>query len=149
MKPVAKYNTCKGVSTVLTVGTPIITLLCCGDMFVHKSSTAISAAGMFGILIAALFLKDKIAENFKVPSAFIVSAVALVFIYIVKNIFEPMEYICWATLITSGVDEVTFKQFYKAMELTFPDSIKAYKHVGFIFGTSDKLLGGTINENKQ
>ena len=64
MKPVAKYNTCKGVSTVLTVGTPIITLLCCGDMFVHKSSTAISAAGMFGILIAALFLKDKIAENF-------------------------------------------------------------------------------------
>ena len=90
-----------------------------------------------------------IAENFKVPSAFIVSAIALVFIYLVKNILEPMEYICWATLITSGVDEVTFKQFYKAMELTFPDSIKAYKHVGFIFGTSDKLLGGTVNENKQ
>lgn len=149
MKPILKYNLYKGVSTVLTVGTPIITLLCCGDMFVHKSSTAISAAGMFGILIAVLFLKDKIAESFKVPSAFIVSAVALVFIYLVKNILEPMEYICWATLITSGVDEVTFKQFYKAIELSFPKSVNAYKHIGFIFGTSDKLLGDNVNEDKQ
>ena len=60
MKPIAKYNTYKGVSTVLTVGTPIITLACCSDMFVHRSETAISAAGMFGLLLAALLLKDKI-----------------------------------------------------------------------------------------
>nr|DAR14317.1 MAG TPA: hypothetical protein [Caudoviricetes sp.] len=149
MKPIAKYNTFKGISTVLTVGTPIITLACCSDMFVHRSETAISAAGMFGLLLAALLLKDKIAENFKAPSAFIISAIGIIFVAMMKNILEPIEYMCWATLITSGVDEITFKQFYKVLEAQFPESIQVYKKFGFIFGKSDNLIGGTENEAKQ
>ena len=51
MKTVAKYNICKGVSDVLTLGTPITTLLLCSDFFIHRSDTAISAAGIFVIIV--------------------------------------------------------------------------------------------------
>ena len=47
------------------MGTPIITLACCGDFFVERPATAISAAGVFAILIALLFAKDKLAEKIK------------------------------------------------------------------------------------
>ena len=67
MKVVAKYNTCKAISTVLTVVTPIVTLMSCSDLFVHRSDSSVSAAGMFAIFLSLLFFKDKIAENFKVP----------------------------------------------------------------------------------
>ena len=79
MKTVAKYNTFKGVSTGLTIGTPIVTLICCGEMFVHRSDTAISAAGIFAILFSFLFFKDKIIEKFKSPSALVLSIAILVF----------------------------------------------------------------------
>ena len=78
MKTVAKYNICKGVSTLLTMGTPIVTLACCGSFFRERSSTAISAAGLMVILISLLFAKDKIAENFKAPSAFAIAGIVLV-----------------------------------------------------------------------
>ena len=67
MKPVAKYNTCKGISTVLTLGTPITTLAICGAEIITPAGK-ISFAGVMVILITLLFAKDKLAENFKVPS---------------------------------------------------------------------------------
>lgn len=146
MGKVAKYNLFKGISTVATIGTPLITLLCCSDLFVHRPDTAISATGIFTILIVILLLKDKIAENFKMPSAFILSTVVFVLILLLQNLIEPMKLVALATMITSGIDEITFKKFYKAIETQLPETSKSYKHVGFIFTTSKKLLG---EENEQ
>ena len=143
MKPVAKYNTCKGISTALTVGTPIVTLCCCSDMFIHRSETAISAAGIFAILLALLFAKDKIAENFKVPSAFVVSLVSLIAICMVEELIQPLKYVCITTLCTTGVDEVTFKRMYKRIESKFPQGYESNKIAGFMVTTSSSLSGGS------
>lgn len=143
MKPVAKYNTCKGISTALTVGTPIVTLCCCSDMFIHRSETAISAAGIFAILLALLFAKDKIAENFKVPSAFVVSFVSLIAICMVEELILPLKYVCITTLCTTGVDEVTFKRMYKRIESKFPQGYESNKIAGFMVTTSSSLSGGS------
>lgn len=140
MKTVAKYNTSKAVSTVLSVGTPLITLACCGDFFVHRSETAISAAGIFAILIAMLFFKDKIAEKFKSPSALVVSIVVLVLILLVENILYPVKCVCIATIAACGVDELTFKSWYKKIEKGLPENSDVYKHFGFIFTTTQKLM---------
>ena len=139
MKQVAKYNTFKGVSTALTIGTPIVTLACCGDFFVHRSDTAISAAGMFALFIVVLLFRDKFAENFKMPSAFILSLVMFILLLMVEKIMLPMKYVCIATMITTGVDELTFKRFYKQIELMLPQQAQAFKHVGFIFTTTKNL----------
>jgi hypothetical protein len=140
MRAVAKYNTFKGVSTALTIGTPIATLACCGDFFVHRADTAISAAGIFSILIASLFLKDKIAETFKSPSALILSAIILVLVCMVENIIFPIKCVCIATIAACGIDELTFKRWYKQLERAFPQGANDYKHFGFIFTTSQNLL---------
>ena len=140
MKQVAKYNTFKGVSTALTFGTPLVTLACCGDMFVHRSETAISAAGVFAIIIAALFFRDKIAEQFKAPSALVVAIAVFVLVIMVENILEPIKYVCVATIAASGVDEFTFKSWYKAIERRFPKGAVDYKHIGFVFTSSKKLF---------
>lgn len=139
MRPVAKYNVFKSVSTLATVGTPIITLCLNSEFFVHRSETAISAAGMFTLFISLLFLKDKIAENFKVPSAFVVSLVGLILISMIENLLMPMKSVCIATMITSGVDELTFKRFYKSIESAFPENCKPKKLFGFIITSSEKL----------
>ena len=139
-KSVLKYNAFKGVSTLLTVGTPLITLACCGDMFVHRSETAISAAGVFAILIAALFFKDKIAEKFKSPSALVISIAVFVLCVLIENIILPIKYVCVATIAASGIDELTFKSWYKKVERSFPVCIDDYKHVGFIFTSTQKLI---------
>lgn len=140
MKQVGKYNTFKGISTLLTIGTPIITLACCGDFFVERPATAISAAGVFAILIALLFAKDKLAEKIKTPSAFIISAAVLVIIVVVENIILPMKYVCIATMIASGVDELTFKRMYKALECKMPQCWQAYEHFGFIFAKTQDIF---------
>lgn len=132
MKTVAKYNTLKGVSTALTVGTPIVTLLLSGDLFVHRSATAMSAAGVFTIILLAFIFKDKIVEHWKVPSAFVISAALLTLILIIENILLPIKNVCIATMIATGVDEATFKGMYKRMELRFPEKAKSYKHFGFL-----------------
>lgn len=141
MKAVAKYNLFKGISTTATIGAPIATLLSCSDMFIHRSDTAISAAGIFTILIIMLFFKDKIAENFKVPSAFVISTVFFVMIILVEKILEPMKMVALVSMIASGIDEATFKRVYKGIEAEFPDKVVKYKHFGFIFTTTKKLLG--------
>ena len=146
MKQVGKYNTFKGISTLLTMGTPIITLACCGDFFVERPATAISAAGVFAILIALLFAKDKLAEKIKTPSAFIISAAVLVIIVVVENILLPMKYVCIATMIASGVDELTFKRMYKALECKMPQCWQAYEHFGFIFAKTQDIFNTVQNE---
>ena len=152
MKQVGKYNTFKGISTLLTMGTPIITLACCGDFFVERPATAISAAGVFAILIALLFAKDKLAEKIKSPSAFIISAAVLVIIVMVENILLPMKYVCIATMIASGVDELTFKRMYKALECKMPQCWQAYEHFGFIFAKTQDIFDTVqkeVNKNEE
>jgi hypothetical protein len=152
MKQVGKYNTFKGISTLLTMGTPIITLACCGDFFVERPATAISAAGVFAILIALLFAKDKLAEKIKTPSAFIISAAVLVIIVVVENILLPMKYVCIATMIASGVDELTFKRMYKALECKMPQCWQAYEHFGFIFAKTQDIFDEVqkeVNTNEE
>lgn len=139
MKSVAKYNIYKGVSTALTVGTPIATLCSCSEFFIHRSSTAISAAGIFAILLTLLFAKDKLVENFKMPSTFVISACMFVLIVMIERIIEPMKYVCITTMIASGIDELTFKRFYKMTELTFPKQAQSFKHLGFMFVTTNRL----------
>ena len=140
MGKVAQYNLFKGISTVASLGTPIITLLCTSEMFVHRPETAISATGIFVILITILLLKDKIAENLKMPSAFILSTVVFILILLIENIIQPMKAVALATMITSGIDEISFKRIYKSIELQLPENAKAYKHVGFIFASSKKII---------
>lgn len=140
MKLVAKYNIFKSISSLLTFGTPIITLLSCSDVIVHRSDTALSAAAVFTILILLFFMKDKLMEYFKAPSALIVASVVLVLILIVESILIPIKTICIATIITCGVDEVTFKAWYRAAELELPDIAQRYKHVGFIFASTNKIM---------
>ena len=152
MKQVGKYNTFKGISTLLTIGTPIITLACCGDFFVERPATAISAAGVFAILIALLFAKDKLAEKIKTPSAFIISAAVLVIIVVVENIILPMKYVCIATMIASGVDELTFKRMYTALECKMPQCWQAYEHFGFIFAKTQDIFDEVqkeVNNNEE
>ena len=152
MKQVGKYNTFKGISTLLTIGTPIITLACCGDFFVERPATAISAAGVFAILIALLFAKDKLAEKIKSPSAFIISAAVLVIIVVVENILRPMKYVCIATMTASGVDELTFKRMYKALECKMPQCWQAYEHFGFIFAKTQDIFDEVqkeVNKNEE
>ena len=141
MGNVAKYNICKSISTFCTVGSPIITLACCSDLFVHKTGTSLSAAGIFAVLLTILFAKDKIAENIKMPSAFVLALVIYIAILIVEKILTPVKTVCIVTMITSGIDELTFKRFYKNLESLLPESANLYKHFGFIFTTSSKIGG--------
>lgn len=139
MKQVAKYNIFKGVSTVLTIGTPIVTLACCGDFFIHRSETAISAAGIFAIIILMLIFKDKIAENWKTPSAFVVSMAIFILVMLIEHIILPVKYVCIATIISTGIDECTFKRMYKDVEACLPDNCKRFKHFGFLFVHTEML----------
>lgn len=148
MKPVAKYNTCKGISTVLTLGTPITTLAICGVEILTPAGK-ISFAGVMVILITLLFAKDKLAENFKVPSAFVVSIVGLMLILLIENILVPIKAVFIATMITSGIDELTFKSFYKQIEMLLPEQAKVFKKFGFIFASSEKILSFAQTQNKE
>lgn len=139
MGQVGKYNLYKGISTVCTIGAPIITLASCSELFVHNSGTSLSAAGIFAIFIALLFAKDKIAENLKMPSAFIVALVGFILISMVENLILPMKTVCLVTMCTAGVDELTFKRWYKSIEKFLPEKVSLNKHFGFIFAKSDSL----------
>lgn len=139
MSNVAKYNTYKGISTVLTLGTPITTLAICGAEIVTPAGK-ISFAGVMVLLITLLFAKDKIAENFKMPSAFMVSFVGLMIILLIENILVPIKAVFIATMITSGIDELTFKSFYKQIEALLPEQAKVFKKFGFIFASSEKIM---------
>jgi hypothetical protein len=141
MGKIAKYNTFKAISTLCTIGAPVITLASCSELFVHNAGTSLSAAGVFALLISLLFAKDKILENFKAPSALVLSVAAFVFIVMVENILLPMKTVCIVTMITAGIDEVTFKNFYKRIKYSLPNEVDSYQHFGFLFTTSSKFGG--------
>ena len=139
MKDVGKYNIYKGVSTVLTLGSPIVTLFACGDFFLERSDRTISAAAVFTILVVLLLGRDKLAEKMKFPSAFVLSLGVLVFITIVESIIYPIKIICIVTAITSGLDKITFEHLYKNIEAVLPDIYKGFMHCGFICTTTENL----------
>lgn len=139
---VAKYNLYKAVSTVLTVGTPIISLASCSQLFIHRSDTSISAAGVFALLFAVLFFKDKLLENLKMPSPFVISVVGLIFIVMIESILYPIKIVFATTVMTTAVDAVTFRRMYKDMERKFTDDVLEFKRFGFIFAKNDTIFGG-------
>lgn len=145
MKQVAKYNTYKALSTVLTVGTPIATLACCGDFFIHRSETAISAAAVFAFLISLLFVKDKLLEFMKSPSALKVSVIGFVMCIVLQNLLIPLTWVFGTTIAATAVDELTFKRLYsKLLLLDMPLSYKKFEHFGFIFAKTDTLLATKV-----
>ncbi len=143
MKEVAKYNLFKTMSLILTIGAPLITAITYSDFIVYDSSASISMAGVIAILFSALFLKDKIAENLKLPSPFVAATVLFITIQVIKSIIIPMETICGVTMLICGIDQLTFRRIYKRIELLLPEKVKAYKHFGFIFCKTDELKGET------
>lgn len=145
MKTVAKYNLFKGISTLLTTGTPIITLAACGETFVTEPKASLSAAAIFAILLSLLAFKDKIAEKVKSPTTFMVSMITLIFILIVENVLLPVKFVCIATICTSGIDELTFKKLCENIKLKLPKEYEQYLHAGFIFCKTQTLEG--VNEN--
>lgn len=139
MGTIAQYNLYKGISTALTIGSPLVVLACCSEFFVHQSETAISAAAAFAILISLLFTKDKIMENIKFTPAFVVSLVIFIFVLIVENLILTLKIVSLTSVITCLIDELTFKQWYKTIEITLPDEAATRKHFGFYFTTSKNI----------
>lgn len=148
MKSVTKYNTCKGVSTLLTMCTPIISLIVSGIEIVSPAGK-MSVTACLIFLIALLFMKDKIAENVKMPSALVLSIILFVLIIIIENILIPLKGILIATMVACGIDELTFKRIYKQVELSLPEQTKIFKHFGFIFTTTEKLEELNNERNKR
>lgn len=141
MKTVAKYNVFKGISLALTASTPIVALLSCSELFVHRSDTAISVAGIVAIVISCLFFKDKLLENFKLPSPFMGSLIGLIIIQLIKSIIYPIETVLVATVVVTAVDTITFRRMYKNIERKLPDNIDKFKHFGFITCKTEEIMG--------
>ena len=148
MKPVAKYNTCKALSTVLTVGTPIATMACCSDMFVHRSDTALSAAAVFAFLLSALFIKDKILNFIKAPSALVISIIGFVFCVVVGNIIDTLRIVFGITMLACITDELTFKRMYNAVIYGLPENYVQFEKFGFLFTHSSTLLPEEVNNDQ-
>lgn len=141
MKLVAKYNVFKAISLLLTCLTPILTLFSCSDFIVHRSDTAISTAGIVTIAISALIFKDKILENFKVPSPFVFSLIALILIVCIESIMYPIKCVLISTVVVTGIDTVTFRRIYKDAERFLPDNIDKFKKFGFIPYKTEVVTG--------
>lgn len=139
MKSVAKYNICKAVSTVLTVGTPIITLACNGDIIVESSGKSMSAAAVFAFLLSLIFVKDKLLEFIKSPTALKVAIIGFVFCVVVGDLIDTLKIVFALTIAASVVDELTFKKIYTSLTYNFPENYKQYEKFGFLFTTSDNL----------
>lgn len=140
MTNVTKYNICKGVSTALVLGTPIITMFCCGDFFVGDPGKSVSSLGVLTLLFVLLFTKDKIAEHWKTPSAMVIAAIVFILCSMVKNIIVPIQIVSGLTLCAASLDEITTKSLYKRYELLLPENAKAHKVFGFIVVSLEKLL---------
>lgn len=147
MTKVGKYNTFKGISLAFTSLPTLYVTYLQKELFVIDAGTSISFAALIGILLAFLFLKDKIAENFKIPSAFVIATVLFVTIVLIERILLPVKTICLVVMVVCGIDELVFKRIYKCMEMTFPECSKIYKHFGFYIGDGEKILGVTNEQN--
>lgn len=139
MKRVAKYNTCKAFSTVLTVGTPVATMACCGDMFIHRSDTAISAAAVFAFLLSLLFVKDKVLSFIKSPTALKVSIIGLVCCVVLGKLIDTLKIVFFMTILASVTDELTFKRIYNNILLGMPDKYEQFMKFGFLATTTEKI----------
>lgn len=140
MTNVAKYNITKGISTALTMGTPIVSTLCCADFFKQNAGTSISGLGILALLFVLLFTKDKLAENLKVPSAMVVAGIVFVLTTMVAQVAQAVQVISGATFIAASLDEITCKKLYKALEQRLPDISQTHKFFGFMWVKYDTLL---------
>lgn len=147
MKEVGKYNLFKTLSILVTCVPTILVGLYFGEGIVKDPGQSISLAGVIGIIIAILFLKNKIAENFKVPSPFIIATVLFVIIILFEQILIPAKFTCLTIMIVCGIDELLFKRIYKRIEALFPHTKDAYKHFGYYFCKTDTLLNSKSEEN--
>lgn len=147
MGEVGKYNLFKGLSMFITCIPTLIVCFSHSDAIVKDGGASISFAAMIGILIAILFLKNKIAENFKIPSPFIIATVLFVTITVIEKILLPVKFTCLTVMIVCGIDELSFKRIYKRIELLLPEKREVYKHLGFYICKTETLLGKTDNEN--
>lgn len=141
MREVGKYNLFKGLSIFTTCIPTLIVGLSYTDDIVNDSDASMSLVAIIGILFAALFLKNKIAENFKSPSAFIIATILFVSIVVIEKILLPVKFTCLTVMIVCGIDELSFKRIYKRIELLLPEKRELYKHIGFYFCKTEKLLG--------
>ena len=140
MTNVAKYNICKGVSTVFTMGTPIISTLRCADFFKQSTGTSISGLGILALLFTLLFTKDKLAENVKMPSAMVLAGIIFILTSMIANVAYAVQIISGATFIAAGLDEASTKKLYKHYEKLLPEIAQDYKHFGFIFAKLETLV---------
>lgn len=139
MKEVFKYNLFKSLSLVITCLPSFAVTAYYGDFIIRDSKATVSFAGVISILIALLFLKNKIAENFKVPSPFVIACILFFLTLLIEPILVQVRITCLVIMISCGIDELTFKRIYKSIEALMPDKAKAYKHFGFYICKSDKL----------
>ena len=140
MKGIMKYNLFKIGSTVLTLGVPTGTLALCSQFYKDIGSASTAAGAVFMGFIALFFLKDKIAENFKCPSGLVLAITTLAVALIIHLILVPIVYVCIASIVSCGIDELSFKRLYKKLEKTFPATCKEKKKFGFYF-TRSKTVG--------
>lgn len=131
MNKIAKYNVFKLLSILITCVPVLIVTSRYTDFIVYSSGATMSFTAIIGVFIAGLFLKNKIIENFKVPSPFMVSAILFVIILLIEEILIPAKAICLTSMIACGIDEISFKRIYKRIELLLPDNAKAHRFLGF------------------
>ena len=146
MQFVSKYNSLKAISLLLTVGTPSVTMLIFNTVLADSPAGAVSILGVISVIIALFFLKDKIAENIKMPSPLVAAVILLGAILLLENIIVLAKYTCLIMIAVCGVDELTFKNWYKNLERNFIKAhtnidINDYKKLGFIITTTKTLLG--------
>ena len=144
MKEVGKYNLFKTLSIILTTVPPLLVAYCFGDMIVYDTGASISLATILAILVALFFLKKKILENFKVPSAFVIALVLFIILVAVEQIIVPAKWVCGTTMVCCGLDELIFKRIYQRVEKLLPEKREAYKHFGFYFCKTSTITGETI-----
>lgn len=147
MNFVMKYNILKGISSLLTVGTPSAIMIIMNIALADTPAGAISIVGIISILFAIFFLKDKIAENFKLPSPLVTAIIILVAVLLLENVILLVKYTCIVMIAICGIDELTFKSWYKRLEKQFIKThtnidLNDYKKLGFIISTTKKLLSG-------
>ena len=141
MGEVGKYNIFKTLSILITCIPTLVVAFSYSDVIVCSSGASISSAGIIGIFIAFLFLKNKIAENFKMPSPFVAAAILFGIIILIEQILLPVKFTCLTVMIACGIDELSFKRIYKRIEFLMPEKSKAYKHLGFYIVKSKTLIG--------
>ena len=140
MKQVAKYNLFKLLSVLITcIPTLLVSYHFTKDI-VKDPGQSISLAGVIGIIVVAAFMKDKIAENFKMPSPFIVSTIIFIFVIVIEKILVGVKFTCLSAMIFCAIDELIFKRIYKRLDMLMPENKEVYKHFGFYFCKTETLF---------